>query len=330
VVCRIKQFRLRKSEIQNIDELLRTILKSKHTLDLQSFLKYAALVGHELPKRVRKALYEFKLLESSEVLIVNNYPIDSSLIGKTPGKHKAPGQEEVINRYEVLHVLFASLLGEPFGWTTIQHGYIMDDVMPVAAHRRLVASSGSDSLFDLHSEDAFHPYAGDYLGLLCLRNPSNVSTIFSSILPSDLSKKSTAILFEPRFIVGANIAQKVPVIESPSPIFFGSRNKPYIHINFNLTHSLKGDFEGEKALQELRSALMRNSIKINLQPGYFCYIDNYRTLHGREAFRPTFDGKDRWLKRLYISSSFRRSAAFRHRPEERVINPNAINWTWNN
>jgi hypothetical protein len=329
-MCRVKQLKLSKKEIRSIDELLFAILKNSKNGDLETFLKCAVLYAHDLPVRIRKTIYEFKIFESAEILVISDYQIDDLLIGETPKEHKVSGSLEKIGRYEMLHVLFASLLGECFGWTTIQHGHIMDDVMPVSEHRHLVASSGFNSLFDLHSEDAFHPCAGDYLGLLCLRNPNKVRTIFSSILPSDLNKKSIAVLFEPRFIVGANVAQKVPEVVSPSPIFFGNRETPYIHINFNSTESSQGDFEAEEALKDLKSTLIRNSIKISLQPGHFYYIDNYRALHGREPFKPNFDGRDRWLKRLYISSSFRRSAAFRRGPGERVINPNAINWTWNN
>jgi len=83
--------------------------------------------------------------------------------------------------------MFSSMLGESFGWSTIQNGYLINDVMPVREHENLAASSGFASPFELHTEDAFHFWAGDYLGLLCLRNPNRVPTLFSGFESSELS-----------------------------------------------------------------------------------------------------------------------------------------------
>lgn len=327
--CRIKYLNLNKTEVSDIDKLLSEILKKRKTVNLNVFLNQAAIFANDLPKRIRESFYNFKIYQSAEIVIVHGFPIDDNLIGPTPLKHRLPGETEKVNKYEILHILFSTLLGEPFGWTTIQNDYIINNVMPIPEHRNFIASSGSDSLFDLHTEDAFHPCAGDYLGLMCLRNPNKAKTVFSTLLSSDLSKDSLATLFEPRYIVGANVAQSVPAVKELSPILFGNPEFPYIRINLNLTETSESDTAAKRALEELKEILRKNAIKLIFNSSEFCYIDNYRVVHGREPFTPNYNGKDRWLKRLYITSSFRHSIAFRNSPEGRILNPSAINWKWN-
>lgn len=321
MVVRVNKLRLEETEHKSIDKLLVSLVPRNDETELTSFLKDSALIAHELPKNLRRLFYDFKMSQTTEVLIVSGYKIDERVIGPTPLKHNPPGQHEMVNMYEVLQLLFASLLGEPISWASIQNGYIFNDVMPVLDDRNLVASSGSDFHFDLHTEDAFHECAGDFLGLMCLRNPDNVKTVFSSISVSDFDEQTVSILFEPRFIVGANVAQKVPAVTKPSSILFGNRRHPFFRVNLNLIEEIPGDSEASLALSKLKKVLKRNCTFVNFRPGDFCYIDNYRVAHGREAFAAKFDGTDRWLKRLYVTSSFRNSASFRHSPNSRVINP---------
>lgn len=42
-----------------------------------------------------------------------------------------------------------------------------------------------------------------------------------------------------------------------------------------------------------------------LGPGDVLMIDNARTVHGRSAFIPRYDGSDRWLARMFSLSSLR-------------------------
>jgi L-asparagine oxygenase len=46
-------------------------------------------------------------------------------------------------------------------------------------------------------------------------------------------------------------------------------------------------------------------------------IDNRRAVHGRTAFTPRYDGRDRWLKRAYLVSDL--AAIADCLPGERVI-----------
>lgn len=325
--AKIHQLALSPLEQETIDRLVTNILGGSARTELSSVLEVAEVYAQELPRSVRQLFHSFKLRQSYDAIYINLANLLEDKVGPTPPHHRPPGEVEYANYYDVVHILFATLLGEPFAWSTIQNGYIINDVMPVIEHRDLVASSGFASRFGLHTEDAFHPLASDYLGLLCLRNPDRAETTFAGLGVEDLPHDLFSILFEPRFIVGSNVAQKVGRIESPSPILFGNRDHPYIRVNLNATEALNGDSLAACALRELISVLEGNSTKVCFQPGDFWYIDNLRVAHGRDVFSPRFDGKDRWLRRLYISSAFRYSLGLRKTPVDRVLDPHKKSWT---
>lgn len=320
---RIAYLHISSQEREDIAALLSAIFRDQLHLVLDAFLPEAVLWGQELPRRIRATLYDFKLNETSEAVCVRGFPVDDREIGPTPLAYRAVGQIETVGRPEAFHLLCATILGEPFTWTSIQNGYLLNDVMPLRESRSIVSSSGSASAFDLHTEDAFHPCAGDYLGLMCLRNPDSVGTVLSRVLPGDLSDDNVSLLLEARYVVGANVAQEVPPVHNTSPVFFGNKASPYMRVNLNNTRAQAGDPEADEAFNQLRQVLARNSTPVVFEAGDCWYIDNLRVAHGRWPFTARFDGTDRWLKRLYISSSFRYSALYRVAPSSRILKPSA-------
>lgn len=319
--CRISYLKLSSGEIRQISALISDIFGNRKQIVLRDFLMNAVVWGQELPRRLREALYNFKLKENCEAICVRGFPLDDSRIGPTPKAHRSAGQVEIVGRIEIIHVLCASLLGEAFAWNTIQNGFIINDVMPLIDDLYVVSSSGSASKFDFHTEDAFHRCAGDYLGLMCFRNPDRVGTVLSNILPGDLSALAIDTLFEPRYFVGANVAQEVPAVKTLSPVLFGNKSFPYLRVNLNNTSTQPNDEDAIKALEELKQVLRKNATVVVFEPGDCWYIDNLRVAHGRWPFQPRFDGTDRWLKRLYVSSSFRQSAPYRAAPTSRTLDP---------
>jgi L-asparagine oxygenase len=72
------------------------------------------------------------------------------------------------------------------------------------------------------------------------------------------------------------------------------------------------------ALASVKSAARRATVSVGLAAGDLLVIDNRRAVHGRTAFSPRYDGRDRWLKRAYLVADLAASAADR-RPGERII-----------
>ncbi len=324
----IEVIQLDSEEIQTVRDVVRYAMQSNDQADISGFLSRAAVIAQELPIRIRTALYDFKLQGVQHAVCIRDTEFDESLAGPTPDRHRGPGETEYVREFEARHLLFGTMLGEAFGWTSIQNGYILNDVMPVAEHRALLTSSSADVIFDLHTEDAFHRRAGDYLGLMCVRNPTRVPTTLACLKVATLPKHALDILFQPRFIVGANVAHSVQQPQQLSPILWGNSDWPYLRINLNATWAADGDNSAAEALKLLVQNLRSNSQDVVFAAGDCWYIDNYRVAHGRGRFAPEYQGGDRWLKRLYLSSSFRISAASRSAPAARSFDPNSPDTKW--
>ena len=80
----------------------------------------------------------------------------------------------------------------------------------------------------------------------------------------------------------------------------GSRQAPYIRLDPYFTTPL--DDDASAALKALAQTIDDNLQEVILQPGDCFFIDNYRIVHGRKAFKARYDGTDRWLKRVSITT----------------------------
>jgi hypothetical protein len=65
--------------------------------------------------------------------------------------------------------------------------------------------------------------------------------------------------------------------------------------------------ESRLAIDHLIRAIDETLTGVALMPGECLFIDNYKTVHGRDSFKARFDGTDRWLKRIDITRDLRKS-----------------------
>jgi alpha-ketoglutarate-dependent taurine dioxygenase len=79
------------------------------------------------------------------------------------------------------------------------------------------------------------------------------------------------------------------------------------------------DPETRLALESLIAEIDHLLYEVVLGPGEFCFIDNYKAVHGRKPFKARFDGADRWLKRLNITRDLRKSSGLRADKLSRII-----------
>ena len=172
-------FRLSEPERETVRALLIEIARDPENLDEKVFLDRAALHAHRLPLRLREALYEFKLRETTPYLLFANNPVLPADVGPTPQTHWQVGQSRPLNLPQLMHGLYSSLLGEPFGFETQQFGRIFNDLISIEGQPPN-SSSGSGKV-GLHTEDCAQPFMPDYLGLLCLRNETRAETLVSSL-----------------------------------------------------------------------------------------------------------------------------------------------------
>lgn len=333
-------------ELAQISSLLKEIIGRYNSAEDPAMLNEACVYAHELPRRIRKFLNDFRALESPGFCMISGYPIDDAKIGCTPVHWKlrpavSPSLEE-----ELLLILFGSLLGDPLGWATQQDGHIIHDVLPIKGHEHEQLVSSSEELVWWHTEDAFHPYRCDYLAMMCLRNLDEVATTVACLDWVQLDEKHIEILFEPRFMIRPDESHleknksdvnhrsddeqqllqaaygKINRMNSNPDklsVLFGSPQAPYVRIDPYFMEQPLDDEEAQRALDALAESIDQKLTSVVLKPGDFIFIDNYRVVHGRKPFKARYDGFDRWLKRINVTRDLRKSRAARPSSISRVI-----------
>ncbi len=304
---------------KDINKIVDEIIKANPDLKTNAILAQIKCYSDELPRYIREYIYEYKLKSKIKVLVFN-LSLEQYSFGSTPTKIAESFEKETISKIEILHCLISSVLGEIFTWSSIQNGNIINEVFPIKENMDKPISSGSNNVFDLHTEDAFHPFMGEYLSLFCLKNFNNAATILSSFDISEMSEKVIDILFEKRFLIGPNIAHNVNTQNEKFSILFGNRKFPFLRINLNNIKVLKNDDDARNALDTITRVLQENIIKYPMKSGDLMFIDNFRTVHGRDIYYPKYDGTDRWLKRLYITNDLKKSSEFKSTIDSRIIN----------
>ena len=316
--AQIKKIEITSSEAKIINDIIVSIINEKNT-SVDDIVGNIKLHSDGLPLRLRKEIYSFKMIENSFCLDILHPNISSFDFGLTPSKiSRSKDQLSII---EIYHLLLSSYLGEIFTWDSIQNGNIINEVFPIKDDADKLISSGTNNLFDLHTEDAFHPFKGEYLSLLCLRNPAFTSTVLSFLSPDDLPLKIKDELFKPIFYIGKNIAHSIDKETEVQyfPLLFGSDNDPYINVNLNNMRVRNNDSAGISALNFFIDILRKNTVSYPLKTGSLLLIDNFRVVHGREVYSARYDGYDRWLKRIYLTNDLRRSRSIRNHVNSRLL-----------
>lgn len=326
-------------EIHAIKTLLSEVTAQYSSVEDPKFLRDAMVIAHEFPRRLRAFLNDFRQLEfAPSVCVISGFPIDDVGIGPTPEHWKTKDDSGSTKEPELWFVLLGSLLGDLIGWATQQDGHLIHEVMPIKSEEHEQISTGSEQVIWWHNEDAFHPYRGDYVGLLCLRNPDRIATTFTSMDQVHLSARHLEILFEPRFVIRPDAShqsrngspnhepqnnyhhylvraayeqiRELALNPPKLPILFGSRLAPYIRIDPYFMDEPE-DADAQCALNSLIREVDAHLTEIVLQPGDCLFVDNYRAVHGRKSFQARYDGTDRWLKRINITRDLRKSREVR-------------------
>ena len=309
----LRQFRLTDSDRLEVRDLLIEVYSDPNNREENSFLQRAALYAHELPIRIREALYEFKLRESSAGLLITNNPVSPEDVGPTPKAHWRPGERRPLTPPQIMHGLYASLLGEIYGFESQQFGRLFNDLIPIPGQPSYSSSGGGN--IGLHTEDCFQPYSPDYIGLLCLRNEERAATTFSSLAESEIPEDIRRILFEESFAVNVPIGSGV--IPASGSILFGDPQRPYLR--FTAIDKDKMTSEMASAREFVKEALGRNQQSVILKQGDSLFLDNMVAVHGRRAFEPNYESNGRWFCRIIVSRDLRKTRALRSAPDGRVV-----------
>ncbi|MEU7425614.1 TauD/TfdA family dioxygenase [Streptomyces sp. NPDC040750] len=284
-------------------------------------LEYADDIRAEaerLPMGVRRFLVSSRGAEDA-IIVLGNLPVDEDLAA-TPPSWQVAEKEAAAIREELVLLLVGSVLGEPFGWVNQQNGRLVHDVCPSRGQETSLTSASSRQQLTLHTEDVFHPCRGDYVALMCLRNPDAVGTTVAPVDSVEFPERLRSVLHQDRFrffpddshhVVPLHSAEHPSALEDRphevASVLFGPEEAPYLRIDADFTDAVPGDEEAETAMREAAGLLAAAAQRVVLHPGDAVFVDNYRAVHGRDTFTPRYDGTDRWLKRTSLVRDLRRT-----------------------
>ena len=281
-------------------------------VDDAAWVSRARALSCALPEGLRRVVRDFRRCSGQEgLLLIRDLPIDAESLPPTPTRPLSVQREATVPA--AVLVLFMSQLGELVAFRPEKSGALVQDVVPVPGQEQMQGNAGSTRL-ELHTENAFHPHRPDFLALLCLRGDHDgsaglqVASIRRALplLPDDV----VSVLAEPRFVTAAPPSFGAAAGDAvPQPVLHGSIDDPDLVVDFAATRAL--DRVADRALTALGSALTSVGQTVVLSPGDLVIVDNRVAVHGRTAFTPRYDGRDRWLQRSFVHLDFRRSRALR-------------------
>ncbi|MEV4706178.1 arginine beta-hydroxylase, Fe(II)/alpha-ketoglutarate-dependent [Actinoplanes sp. NPDC049316] len=328
-----------------LNPMLRELAAEYASIEDADLLRRAPVLARRLPGHLLEFLEAYRLGEPSALCLISGLEVDAERLGPTPAHWRGSQFGSPALPQEIFFLLCASALGDVFGWATQQDGRIMHDVLPIKGHEHYEIGSNSLQHLSWHTEDAFHPCRGDYVALMCLKNPDAVATVVCDAGDLDWSALDVDALFEPEFTQmpdnshrpeNASESTGDPVVDRlrrrsfdlirswndepvKRPVLFGDRTDPYLTLD---PYHMKLDGWSERssaAFQGLCDQIEAKLRDVRLKPGDCAFIDNFRAVHGRKSFRARYDGSDRWLKRLNITRNLRGSRAWRPAADDRII-----------
>ena len=309
---------LTEEELGEIRLLVREVAARHSSVEGADFLDNVSTYAHEMPRRLRAFLNTFRLTEPSGICLISGYPVDDAKVGKTPSHWREKPDESCTMEEEIFLNLCGALLGDAIAWSHQRDGIICQDLVPIEGHANKMIGSGSELELVWHTEDASYSYRGDYIGLMCLRNPDAVPTTFALIDEVRLDLDQVEVLFEPRFVFRPDPSHPTDSEGEKASVLFGDPRFPYVRFDPYCMDRPETD-EARSAMDYLTRAIDENLTGVALLPGECLFIDNYKAVHGRNSFKARFDGTDRWLKRINVARDLRKSRAVRKAPASRVI-----------
>ncbi|MYV47376.1 clavaminate synthase Cs1 [Streptomyces sp. SID2888] len=280
-------------------------LPSVPRADLYSFLHKAKELSERLPEELAGALDTFNAEGSEDgYLLLRGLPVDKDELPATPTSTPAPEDRRLLVM-EAMLALTGRRLGLHTGYRELRSGTVYHDVYPSPGAHHL-SSETSETLLEFHTEMAYHVLQPNYVMLACSRadHEHRAETLVGSVrkaLPL-LDASTRARLFDRKMPCCVDVAFRGGVAD-PGAIaevkpLYGDENDPYLGYDRELLTPVHP--RDKEAVAALSKALDEVTVGVKLAPGDVLIIDNFRTTHARTPFTPRWDGKDRWLHRVYI------------------------------
>ncbi|MEV7728524.1 clavaminate synthase Cs1 [Streptomyces sp. NPDC087917] len=277
--------------------------------DLYHFLDVAHKLAQELPYEVSDTLDAFNQVGNEDgYLLLRGLPVEADEeLPPTPTSTPAPVGRPRLNM-EAFLAVFGRRLGLHTGYAELRSGTVYHDVYPSPGAHHL-SSETSETLLEFHTEMAYHMLQPNYVMLACSRadHDRRARTLVGSIRKAVrlLDDGTAATLYENKQPCEVDVAFRGGV-EDPGAIarvkpLYGPQDDPLLGYDRELLKPEPGP--ADEAVAKLSQALDDVTEGVFLTPGDLLIIDNFRTTHARTPFTPRWDGRDRWLHRVYIRTN---------------------------
>lgn len=247
--------------------------------------------------------------------------VDQDAMGESPTDPSVFEAKDRDPITEATLLAFAAAAGEVFAFARQHRGQIIQNVSPVPGHEYDAVGTGSRSLLDWHSEDAFDDAHPQFVGLFCVRGDDRVQTALAPVDRITLSEEDDAVLRQPRYMHGIDKASGGtgrPEDGVQGAALYGEDGKRFVRIDMDCAAALTGDEPAAAALKSFHDGANEAGIYVTLEEGDVLLFDNRRVMHARTPFEPRYDGTDRWLQRVIITDDLDRSTE-RRTNHKRVI-----------
>ncbi|MFI6320153.1 TauD/TfdA family dioxygenase [Nonomuraea sp. NPDC050556] len=276
-------------------------------VDDPSWVARARAAWEECPVGLRQPLRAFRRDAGPHgAMIIRGLPVPERTLPDTPSVAGSVQRSATVPA--TLLIMVAAGLGDPAAFLPEKSGSLVQDVVPVPGKEEFQGNVGS-VLLEWHNENAFHPHRPDYVMLLCLRSDHEQiaglrTACARQVLPL-LSETARAALFADEFVTAAPPSFDLADSTVRHAVLTGAEEDPDIQVDLAATTGQTP--RARMALHELRVAFDETALVHLLKPGELAIADNRITVHGRTAFQPRYDGRDRWLQRTFVTNDLRRS-----------------------
>ncbi|HVD41467.1 MAG TPA: TauD/TfdA family dioxygenase [Solirubrobacterales bacterium] len=309
------EIELTADEAIEIRRLCRSLGREYGSSDEEALLRDLGRFPEEMPGRVVEAIASYMEDPEADFALVSRHMIRDHDLGNTPIAQKDPITTKTSLEYEMVVMLYGSILGSVFGWATQQEGHLVNDIIPMETFADQQVGASSKVELAWHTEDAYHPGRADFICLFCLRNPTGAPTTVASIVDIQSHRDLPASLFEPCVRIAADDAQAAGAeaagIEDwtesavkPTPILSQNGTGLQMCVDPAYMSVASEDEDVYEAVTGFCQTIDEHLREVVLKPGDLLILNNHRAVHGRRPFKPTYSGRDRWLKRVNVARDF--------------------------
>ncbi|NOI39431.1 hypothetical protein F0251_13390 [Vibrio sp. 070316B] len=317
------------SDVNCVHALIRYM--EENNINLQNPDDYAVIqeLANDLPSSLRDFL-DRTMAERQAVTVVDTTQLVGPVTVETPAHWNIVDELNVAKRQSYVYALISSYVGYVFGWATQQNGRLMHDILPIKEHSYEQVGFSSSEELSFHTEDAFHENRCDFLSLMCMRNNEKVPTSFWSAHGLGDEVEQFDKLFEEHFAIMPDNSHKPELnqgsvnsfdsinqlLEKPrkTSVLSGEWNKPDLCIDPDYCLVTSDSEVAQQQYSTFVQKIKDELIDISLTAGEICLVNNSHVVHGRRRFTASFNGQDRWLKRLNL---------FSHKNKEKIASINS-------